>query len=138
MASVITPVRPAHESGLIASERVGFKGTIKSTNWLVWQSKKWYSFTWIFSGGVSHQLSATRLLSSPEGSRHPLDGLDQTWPWNDSYSSLHRDTYTEVRVPRRPVFTWGCFRACRSKIHQSLAKRKVNIPPKLIEFNVLY
>lgn len=79
-----------------------------------------------YSGGVSHQLSATRLLSSPEGSRHPLDGLDQTWPWNDSYSSLHRDTYTEVRVPRRPVFTWGCFRACRAKIHQSLAKRKVS------------
>lgn len=80
----------------------------------------------VFSGGVSHQLSATRLLSSPDGSRHPLDGLEQIWPWNDSYSSLHRDTYTEVRTPRPPVFTWGCFRACRARIYQSIAKRKVN------------
>lgn len=28
-------------------------------------------------------------------------------------------------MPRRPVFTWSCFRGCRAKIHQSLAKRKV-------------
>lgn len=62
-----------------------------------------------FSGGVSHQLSATRLLSSPEGSRHPLDttslggGGWPPWVSNtaplggssntlDSYSSLHRAT----------------------------------------------
>ncbi|XP_019871807.2 43 kDa receptor-associated protein of the synapse homolog [Aethina tumida] len=79
-----------------------------------------------FSMGVSHQLSATRLLDSPDGSRQPIDGLDQIWPWNDSYSSLHRDTYTEVRTPRPPVFTWGCFRACRARIYHRLAKRKVD------------
>lgn len=77
--------------------------------------------------GVSHQLSATRLLDSPDGSRQPIDGLDQIWPWNDSYSSLHRDTYTEVRTPRPPVFTWGCFRACRARIYHRLAKRKVSM-----------
>ena len=76
---------------------------------------------------MSHQLSATRLLSSPDGSRHPLDGLEQVWPWNASYSSLHRDTYTEVRTPRPPLFTWGCFRACRARIYHSIAKRKVKI-----------
>ncbi|KAJ8921219.1 hypothetical protein NQ315_013691 [Exocentrus adspersus] len=77
--------------------------------------------------GVGHQLSATRLLSSPDGSRHhPLDGLEQIWPWNDSYSSLQRDTYTEVRTPRRPRLTWGCFQACRARIHHNIAKRKVD------------
>lgn len=82
-----------------------------------------------FSGGVSHQLSATRLLASPDGSRHPLDGLDHSWTWGGgSYSSLQRDTYTEVRTTQnRSLFTWGCFRACRARIHQSLAKRKVNL-----------
>ncbi|XP_057658540.1 43 kDa receptor-associated protein of the synapse homolog isoform X3 [Diorhabda carinulata] len=75
---------------------------------------------------IGHQLSATRLLSSPDGSRHPLDGLEQVWPWTNSYSSLHRDNYTEVRTPRPPRFTWGCFQACRAKIHHSFAKRKVN------------
>ncbi|RZC32644.1 Rapsyn N domain containing protein, partial [Asbolus verrucosus] len=93
-----------------------------------WESLNSHDFT---SGGVSHQLSATRLLSSPDGSRHPLDGLEQIWPWNDSYSSLHRDTYTEVRTPRPPVFTWGCFRACRARIYQSIAKRKVDQGVKL-------
>ncbi|GJQ81794.1 hypothetical protein Trydic_g5975 [Trypoxylus dichotomus] len=79
-----------------------------------------------YSGGVSHQLSATRLLSSPEGPRHPLEGFDRSWTWGaDSFSSLHRDTYMEVRTPRPSVFTWGCFRACRAKIHHTLAKRKV-------------
>ncbi|KAF2902971.1 hypothetical protein ILUMI_03219 [Ignelater luminosus] len=51
--------------------------------------------------------------------------MDQTWPWADSYSSLHRDAYTEVRTPRPPVFTIGCFRACRARVYHSLAKRKV-------------
>ncbi|KAF7274283.1 hypothetical protein GWI33_013049, partial [Rhynchophorus ferrugineus] len=83
------------------------------------------------NAGVSHQLSATRLLSSPDGSRHPLDGLDHVWPWNDSYSSLHRDTYTEVRAPRQPVITFGCFHACRVKFRHSIAKRKVEQGLKL-------
>lgn len=84
------------------------------------------SYFYYCRGGVSHQLSATRLLSSPEGSRHPLDGFERSWTWGaDSFSSLHRDTYMEVRAPRPNVFTWGCFRACRAKIHHTLAKRKV-------------
>lgn len=79
-----------------------------------------------FSVGASHQLSATRLLSSPDGSRHPPDGIEPAWPWNDSYSSLHRDTYMEVRTTRAPRITLGCFQACRARIHHSLAKRKVH------------
>ncbi|CAH0549638.1 unnamed protein product [Brassicogethes aeneus] len=79
-----------------------------------------------FSMGVSHQLSATRLLDSPDGSRQPIDGLEAVWPWNDSYSSLQRDTYTEVRTPRPPRFNWDCFRACRARIYHSIAKRKVD------------
>lgn len=103
-----------------------------------------------YSGGVSHQLSATRLLSSPEGSRHPLDGGG--WPpWGgtagaggavgaDSYSSLHRGTSATtadgaygsggrssgVRLGHHSGF-WGCFRACQARIHHSIAKRKVRL-----------
>ncbi|KAF5285113.1 hypothetical protein FQA39_LY16802 [Lamprigera yunnana] len=77
------------------------------------------------SGGVSHQLSATRLLSSPDGSRYHLDEMDQTWPWADSFSSLHRDAYSEVRATRPRVLTLGCFRACRARVYHRLAKRKV-------------
>ncbi|KAJ8978857.1 hypothetical protein NQ317_009001 [Molorchus minor] len=76
--------------------------------------------------GVGHQLSATHLLSSPDGSRHPMDGPEQIWPWNGSYSSLHRDTYSEVRTPRPSRSSWGCFKACRARIHESIAKRKVD------------
>ncbi|KAK9884196.1 hypothetical protein WA026_005150 [Henosepilachna vigintioctopunctata] len=83
-------------------------------------------------GGVGHQLSATRLLSSPDGSRHPLDGgLDPVWPWNSSYSSLHREAYTEVKTTRPPIFTWGCFRMCQSRIHQGIARRKMDQGVKL-------
>ncbi|CAH1164835.1 unnamed protein product [Phaedon cochleariae] len=91
-------------------------------------------------GGVGgrhphYQLSATRLLSpSPSGSRHPLDGpgptlsSDRPWPWTSSCSSLHRDTYAEVRPSRVAAkrCTWGCFHACRARIHHSLAKRKID------------
>ncbi|GJQ75435.1 hypothetical protein Trydic_g23602 [Trypoxylus dichotomus] len=94
-----------------------------------WESLNSHDF---LGGGVSHQLSATRLLSSPEGPRHPLEGFDRSWTWGaDSFSSLHRDTYMEVRTPRPSVFTWGCFRACRAKIHHTLAKRKVEQGVKL-------
>ncbi|GLV36967.1 uncharacterized protein CBL_02200 [Carabus blaptoides fortunei] len=94
------------------------------------------------SGGVSHQLSATRLLSSPDGSRHPLDGGG--WPpWGgtagpvggaDSYSSLHRGTSATTaeaaygsagRSAGHHSGIWGCFRACQARIHHSIAKRKV-------------
>ncbi|XP_025834870.1 uncharacterized protein LOC112905855 [Agrilus planipennis] len=84
-------------------------------------------------GEVSHQLSATRLLSSPDGSRHPLDGFDQSWPWYDSFSSLHREAYTEVHVPRSPLFAFSCFHACRTRIRQRLAKRKVEQGVKLYD-----
>ncbi|CAH1963017.1 unnamed protein product [Acanthoscelides obtectus] len=82
--------------------------------------------------GLAHQLSATRLLSSPDVSRCRMD--DEIWPpWSDSCSSLHREAYAEVRgvmgspPPRRDTLACGgCFRACRARIHQSIAKRKVN------------
>ncbi|XP_060534207.1 43 kDa receptor-associated protein of the synapse homolog [Cylas formicarius] len=100
-------------------------------SWESLNSREFSNYNFAGGGGVSHQLSATRLLSSPDGSRHPLDGIDHAWPWHDSYSSLHRDTYTEVRTPRPPVFTFGCFQACRTKIHHSIAKRKVEQGLKL-------
>ncbi|KAK9746305.1 Rapsyn N-terminal myristoylation and linker region [Popillia japonica] len=101
----------------------------RSARKMSWESLNSHDF---LGGGVSHQLSATRLLSSPEGSRHPLDGFERSWTWGaDSFSSLHRDTYMEVRAPRPNIFTWGCFRACRTKIHHTLAKRKVEQGVKL-------
>ncbi|XP_045468213.1 43 kDa receptor-associated protein of the synapse isoform X3 [Harmonia axyridis] len=81
--------------------------------------------------GVGHQLSATRLLSSPDGSRHPLDERDISWPWNNSYSSLHRESYMEVRTSRPPSLSIGCFRLCSNKIHQGIAKRKMEQGLKL-------
>nr|CAI5858734.1 unnamed protein product [Callosobruchus analis] len=85
--------------------------------------------------GLGHQLSATRLLSSPDGSRCRLDdGIGGVWPpWSDSCSSLHREAYAEVRgavgspPPRRATPACGdCFRACRARIHHSIAKRKMD------------
>ncbi|KAL1489449.1 hypothetical protein ABEB36_014342 [Hypothenemus hampei] len=103
-------------------------------SWESLNSREFSNFNNIYhtSGtGAGHQLSATRLLSSPDGSRHPLDGFNHGWPWNDSYSSLHRDMYTEVRVPRPSICTLGCFYACRAKLKHSLAKRKVDQGLKL-------
>ncbi|XP_065166321.1 43 kDa receptor-associated protein of the synapse homolog [Atheta coriaria] len=73
------------------------------------------------SGGVSHQLSATRLLSSPDGSRHPLDGLDGTGTGPRSggrdnhlptltlgrIGSLHSHSSTGGRNAPNRTWTWG-------------------------------
>ncbi|KAH1011768.1 hypothetical protein HUJ04_001063 [Dendroctonus ponderosae] len=103
-------------------------------SWESLHSREFGNFNSIYhrSGpGVSHQLSATRLLASPEGSRHPLESSSHSWPWNGSYSSLHRNTYTEVRTLKSSNCTFGCFQLCRAKVANSIAKRKVEQGMKL-------
>lgn len=83
--------------------------------------------------GAGHQLSATRLLSSPDGSRHPLDGPWHSWGGSLA-SSLQRD-YAEVPAHRvvgsSSCVSWGCFRACRQRLHEAFAKRKMEQGVKL-------
>ncbi|RZF44546.1 hypothetical protein LSTR_LSTR002319 [Laodelphax striatellus] len=62
-------------------------------------------------GGVSHQLSATALLSSPDGSRHPLD--------------LYEFTEEDFTPRRAGPGLWECLVGCRQKMDQQLARRRV-------------
>ncbi|XP_068622141.1 43 kDa receptor-associated protein of the synapse [Battus philenor] len=84
-----------------------------------------------FLGGVpAHQLSATRLLSSPDPSRHQLEDPPELFPFAEEYQG-----------ERNGVLRWGsrfgpahrppaaglleCFRGCRSRLDQYLARRKI-------------
>uniref|UniRef100_A0AAR5QG43 Rapsyn myristoylation/linker region N-terminal domain-containing protein n=1 Tax=Dendroctonus ponderosae TaxID=77166 RepID=A0AAR5QG43_DENPD len=104
---------------------------MSGSNMLIGRFRNFNSIYHRSGPGVSHQLSATRLLASPEGSRHPLESSSHSWPWNGSYSSLHRNTYTEVRTLKSSNCTFGCFQLCRAKVANSIAKRKVEQGMKL-------
>ncbi|XP_053622128.1 43 kDa receptor-associated protein of the synapse homolog isoform X1 [Plodia interpunctella] len=86
-----------------------------------------------FLGGVpAHQLSATRLLSSPDTSRHHLDEQPEVYPFSEDYNGGDA---------RNGALRWGsrfgpalrpptaglldCFRVCRSRLDQYLARRKI-------------
>ena len=69
------------------------------------------------SGTASHQLSATALLPSPDGSRHPLDVYE--FSEEDLRGSPGR------RSASRGL--WECLIGCRHKVDQQLARRRVNI-----------
>jgi len=69
------------------------------------------------SGTASHQLSATALLPSPDGSRHPLDVYEfaeEDLPGSPGRRSASRGL-------------WECLIGCRHKVDQQLARRRVNI-----------
>ncbi|XP_021935109.1 43 kDa receptor-associated protein of the synapse homolog isoform X1 [Zootermopsis nevadensis] len=67
------------------------------------------------NGTASHQLSATALLPSPDGSRHPLDVYD--FAEDDLPDSPGR------RSSSRGL--WECLIGCRHKVDQQLARRRV-------------
>ncbi|XP_046659262.1 43 kDa receptor-associated protein of the synapse homolog [Homalodisca vitripennis] len=62
-------------------------------------------------GTASHQLSATALLSSPDGSRHPLD--------------LYEFTEEDFTPRRAGPGLWECLVGCRHRMDQQLARRRV-------------
>ncbi|KAJ9578538.1 hypothetical protein L9F63_005267, partial [Diploptera punctata] len=66
-------------------------------------------------GTASHQLSATALLPSPDGSRHPLDVYEfaeEDLPGSPGRRSASRGL-------------WECLIGCRHKVDQQLARRRV-------------
>lgn len=65
-------------------------------------------------GAASHQLSATALLSSPDGSRHPLD--------------LYEFTEEDFAPRRAGPGLWECLVGCRQRVDQQLARRRVSHP----------
>jgi hypothetical protein len=69
------------------------------------------------SGTASHQLSATALLPSPDGSRHPLDVYEfaeEDLPGSPGRRSSSRGL-------------WECLIGCRHKVDQQLARRRVSV-----------
>ncbi|XP_026470476.1 LOW QUALITY PROTEIN: 43 kDa receptor-associated protein of the synapse homolog [Ctenocephalides felis] len=76
-----------------------------------------------FLGGPpSHQLSATHLLASPDGSRHPLDT-----PNIGSSDFRNRSCFGNSGGSS----IWSCFVACHRGLRQSLARRKISQGLKL-------
>ncbi|KAL4711319.1 hypothetical protein ACJJTC_019160 [Scirpophaga incertulas] len=92
-----------------------------------------------FLGGVpAHQLSATRLLSSPDPSRHHLEEQPEVFPFSEECGS------------RNGALRWGsrfgpayrpsgglldCFNSCRAKIDQYFARRKIERGVRLYNSN---
>ncbi|CAG9131738.1 hypothetical protein JYU34_021730 [Plutella xylostella] len=87
------------------------------------------------SGVPGHQLSATRLLSSPDPStRQNLDDPPELYPFAEDYNTGNAEL-------RNGALRWGsrfgpahrppaaglldCFRACRSRLDQYMARRKI-------------
>ncbi|CAG2052901.1 unnamed protein product [Timema podura] len=71
------------------------------------------------SGTASHQLSATALLPSPDGSRHPLDVYE--FMEDDIPGSLSR----RGGSARHGRGLWECLIGCRHKVNEQLARRMV-------------
>ncbi|KAL0809283.1 hypothetical protein ABMA28_011500 [Loxostege sticticalis] len=85
-----------------------------------------------FLGGApAHQLSATRLLSSPDPSRHHLDEQPEVYPFAEEYGGGSRNGALRWGARFGPAHRppqgglLDCFRACRSRLDQYLARRKI-------------
>ncbi|KPI96417.1 43 kDa receptor-associated protein of the synapse [Papilio xuthus] len=84
-----------------------------------------------FLGGVpAHQLSATRLLSSPDPSRHQLEDPPEVFPFSEEYQGERNGAlrwgsrFGPAHRPP-PAGLLDCFRGCRSRLDQYLARRKI-------------
>ncbi|XP_018407333.1 PREDICTED: 43 kDa receptor-associated protein of the synapse homolog [Cyphomyrmex costatus] len=77
-------------------------------------------------GSASHQLSATALLGSPDGSRHPLDVCEFT---EEDYRHQNGNGNNGHYQNRSGI--WGCFISCRKRFDQQLARRRVEQGLKL-------
>ncbi|KAK0076873.1 hypothetical protein PV325_004744 [Microctonus aethiopoides] len=79
-------------------------------------------------GAASHQLSATALLGSPDGSRHPLDVYEfaeEDYRYEDANRGTHHQN------GRSGAGIWECLRGCRHRLDQQLARRRVEQGLKL-------
>ncbi|XP_015517387.1 43 kDa receptor-associated protein of the synapse [Neodiprion pinetum] len=78
------------------------------------------------SGSVSHQLSATALLGSPDGSRHPLDVYEFAEEDYRHHNGSGRGHHQNGRIG-----LWECLVGCRHRLDQQLARRRVEQGLKL-------
>ncbi|XP_014207346.1 uncharacterized protein LOC106638604 [Copidosoma floridanum] len=78
---------------------------------------------------IGHQLSATALLGSPDGSRHPIDVYEFS---EEDYRRQFDHGYDNGGSFSLGV--WECLKGCRHRIDQHLARRKPRLfqPEKLI------
>ncbi|XP_055383882.1 43 kDa receptor-associated protein of the synapse homolog isoform X2 [Condylostylus longicornis] len=89
----------------------------------------------------SHNLSATHLLASPDGSRHPLDNATDICQLDDSFSRLAgygsspdgTSLWTRHGFSRSRNSILDCFLACQRSFKQYLARRKIERGLRLYE-----
>ncbi|CAL1687688.1 unnamed protein product [Lasius platythorax] len=80
-------------------------------------------------GSASHQLSATALLGSPDGSRHPLDVCEFT---EEDYRHQNGNgSNGHYQNGRSGTGIWECLIGCRRRLDQQLARRRVEQGLKL-------
>ncbi|KAG4075266.1 hypothetical protein HA402_003057 [Bradysia odoriphaga] len=88
----------------------------------------------------SHKLSATHLLASPDGSKHPLENTTDHYQLDGSFSRLAgyqspdgTSLWTRhgFSISRCAIFE--CFFVCQKRIQQYLAKRKIERGLRLYE-----
>ncbi|XP_011862138.1 PREDICTED: 43 kDa receptor-associated protein of the synapse homolog isoform X1 [Vollenhovia emeryi] len=78
---------------------------------------------------ASHQLSATALLGSPDGSRHPLDVCEFT---EEDYRHQNGNGNNgHYQNGRSGTGIWECLISCRKRLDQQLARRRVEQGLKL-------
>ncbi|CAK1546440.1 unnamed protein product [Leptosia nina] len=90
------------------------------------------------SGAPAHQLSASRLISSPDPSRHRLDEPPELYSFSEEYPTEVRNGRWGARFgpAHRPSTGWcECFRIIRSRIDQYLARRKIERGVRLYSQN---
>ncbi|XP_071628029.1 43 kDa receptor-associated protein of the synapse homolog isoform X3 [Temnothorax longispinosus] len=81
-------------------------------------------------GSASHQLSATALLGSPDGSRHPLDVCEFTEEdYRHQNGNGNNGHYQNGRSAGAGI--WECLISCRKRLDQQLARRRVEQGLKL-------
>ncbi|XP_038219828.1 43 kDa receptor-associated protein of the synapse homolog [Zerene cesonia] len=92
-----------------------------------------------FLGGApAHQLSASRLISSPDPQRHRLDDPPELYSFSEEYPTEVRNGRWGARFgpAHRPSAGWlECFRIVRSRIDQYLARRKIERGVRLYSQN---
>ncbi|XP_017799110.1 PREDICTED: 43 kDa receptor-associated protein of the synapse homolog [Habropoda laboriosa] len=79
-------------------------------------------------GPASHQLSATALLGSPDGSRHPLDVCEFT---EEDYRHQSSNGNGHYQNGRSGTGLWECLIGCRRRFDQHMARRRVEQGLKL-------
>ncbi|CAG9794495.1 unnamed protein product [Diatraea saccharalis] len=90
------------------------------------------------SGAPAHQLSATRLLSSPDPSRHHLDEQNEVYPFTEDYGSRNGALRWGSRFGpayRPSTGVLDCFNLCTARIDQYLARRKIERGVRLYNSN---